>query len=641
MVTHHVSRITSLVSLFVCLSLLLSSIPANAQSKNGTALITAVETSSFPAMEVYLAVNNAEGQHLAGLTADAFSLTEDSAPISTLTASEQEVGVQVVFLLDTSSAFKTRDANGNSRLDFIKQALTDFAQTTPWMKDIDDVSVLTSEGVLLQHSRTGQAVAQALADYTTKFTGVADNFPLINQALDFASDSTPQPGMRRYLVLISGGLTRSGSDSPLADLVARAKAAQVQIQTVFVGAANQEAEPAAQKLLQLAQLTGGNYFLFEKPASLTPLFQHLADQRTQYQVSYRSTLAVTGQHSLSVTVHPTTGAALVSGASIFPLRLEPPSVTIHDVPARLTFDSASSPTDYAVPITVDFSDGHPRPLKAVQLLVDGKVVTTQPQPETLATVTWPLKDYRGSETHTLQVHVTDELGLAADSGTVEVTLEIASMPITQKIVSPLNLTLAAVIGLGIISAGGLVLIVRRRPPSPRRRRGGDTMPLNPVTPDTVPAAPMPRNAQTKPRPALRLAGPAFRFANPAAKAKSTGKAYFEVVEPGGGGTPRENIEIGKESLRLGRDPALAEVVFQDRSVSRRHARVVEESEGVFRIYDEGSTSGTWVNFTQVPQGQGQELQPGDVINLGRVQLRFKRRDAAASGNGAKVTKASD
>src|SRR5688572_15442396 len=106
------------------------------------ALITAVETSAFPAMEVYLAVNNAEGQHLAGLEASAFSLTEDSAPVSILTADEQAVGVQVVFLFDTSIAFRTRNANGISRLDFLKQALTDFAQTTPWMKDgLDDISV--------------------------------------------------------------------------------------------------------------------------------------------------------------------------------------------------------------------------------------------------------------------------------------------------------------------------------------------------------------------------------------------------------------------------------------------------------------------------------------------------------------------
>jgi len=239
--------------------------------------------------------------------------------------------------------------------------------------------------------------------------------------------------------------------------------------------------------------------------------------------------------------------------------------------------------------------------------------------------------------------VTDELGLAADSGPVEVTLEITSAPLTQKIANPFNLTIAALLGLGLISVGGLVLIVRRRPASPRRRRMGDTMPLTPVTSDTVPASPLPRNAQTKPRPALRLAGPSFRFANPAAQAKSAGKAYFEVVEAGGGGAPRENIEIGQAVLRLGRDPALAEVVFQDRSVSRCHARVAEEAEGIFRIYDEGSTSGTWVNFTQVPQGQSQELQPGDVINLGRVQLRFKRRDvpAAASGNGARVTKADE
>jgi len=637
------SRLTSFsVSLLVCLRLLSFSIPARAQSENETALITAVETSTFPAMEVYLTVNNAEGQHLAGLDSSAFSLTEDSKPSAALTATEQAVGVQVVFLFDTSAAFKTRNANGISRLDFLKQALTDFAQTTPWMKDdLDDVSVFASEGALVQHSRTGAEVAQAVSDYATNYAGVADSFPLINQALDFASDATHQPGMRRYLVLISGGLLHAGSEAPIADVAARAQAAHVQIQTVFVGTPDVEAEPGAQRLQQLAQLTGGHYFLFEKPASLTPLFQHLADQRTQYRLSYRSALAVTGQHSVSVTVRPAAGAALVAEASIFPLRLEPPSVTIHDLPESLSVASVSPSTDYAVPITIDFSDGHPRQLTEVQLLVDGKVVTTETQPETLETLVWPLKDYQESGAHTLQVHVTDELGLAADSGAVEITLEITSPSLTQKIASPFNLTVAAVVGLGIIAVAGLVLMVRRRPPSRRRSRMGETMPLVPVTPDTVPAAPLPRHEQTKPRPALRPPGPAFRFSNPAAQSKSASKAYFEVVDAGGGGAPRDNIEIRSASLRLGRDQASVEVVFHDRSVSRRHARI-EEVEGVFRIYDEGSTSGTWVNFTQVPKGQGRQLQPGDVINLGRVQLRFKRRDGApAAGNSARTTKADE
>ena len=111
-------------------------------------------------------------------------------------------------------------------------------------------------------------------------------------------------------------------------------------------------------------------------------------------------------------------------------------------------------------------------------------------------------------------------------------------------------------------------------------------------------------------------------------------AALQVIEPGGGGAPAPNIELLTPSLSLGRDGAVADTVFHDRSVSRLHARIVSTA-GEYRIFDSGSTSGTWVNYTPVPPDLGQLLQDGDLINLGRVQLRFQCRDhAAPSGNGA-------
>jgi predicted component of type VI protein secretion system len=109
-------------------------------------------------------------------------------------------------------------------------------------------------------------------------------------------------------------------------------------------------------------------------------------------------------------------------------------------------------------------------------------------------------------------------------------------------------------------------------------------------------------------------------------------AYLEVVESGGGSAPLADIELTGAALTLGRDGALADTVFHDRSVSRLHARLVHEN-GVFRLYDAGSTSGTWINYTPIAAGAGPELKHGDLINLGRVQLRFKRRDVPAA-NGA-------
>lgn len=84
---------------------------------------------------------------------------------------------------------------------------------------------------------------------------------------------------------------------------------------------------------------------------------------------------------------------------------------------------------------------------------------------------------------------------------------------------------------------------------------------------------------------------------------------------------RRPFPLIKGSTRLGRDAALVDVVFENPHVSRLHARIEEEA-GHFAIYDEGSTSGTYVNDVDVPV-TGCVLQHNDCIDLGSVQLRFE------------------
>ncbi|MBI3362771.1 MAG: FHA domain-containing protein, partial [Chloroflexi bacterium] len=106
----------------------------------------------------------------------------------------------------------------------------------------------------------------------------------------------------------------------------------------------------------------------------------------------------------------------------------------------------------------------------------------------------------------------------------------------------------------------------------------------------------------------------------------TGPAFLEVVEQAG--KAKALIDLTDGTITLGRDPASAAIGFADRSVSRLHARIEMDAEGTFRIFDADSTSGTWVNFGQVTAA-GQALRHGDLINLGRVQLRFRLRSAEA------------
>ena len=63
----------------------------------------------------------------------------------------------------------------------------------------------------------------------------------------------------------------------------------------------------------------------------------------------------------------------------------------------------------------------------------------------------------------------------------------------------------------------------------------------------------------------------------------------------------------------------ADLRLEDQSVSRRHAVVVDNGEGV-RILDDRSANGTFVNGVRVTDC---ELHDRDVIHLGRVALIFR------------------
>lgn len=73
------------------------------------------------------------------------------------------------------------------------------------------------------------------------------------------------------------------------------------------------------------------------------------------------------------------------------------------------------------------------------------------------------------------------------------------------------------------------------------------------------------------------------------------------------------------SVIIGRS---TECQFQinDDSVSRRHAQVINDGNGVFLVKDLGSTNGTHVNDR--PIGQARSLKNGDRLRVGTVLLKF-------------------
>jgi FHA domain/Zinc-ribbon containing domain len=90
------------------------------------------------------------------------------------------------------------------------------------------------------------------------------------------------------------------------------------------------------------------------------------------------------------------------------------------------------------------------------------------------------------------------------------------------------------------------------------------------------------------------------------------------------GDELKTVALIREWTRIGRSLA-ADVRFDDPTVSRRHALVVRQADGV-RVLDDRSLNGVFVNGARIdPSGIGQQiLQDGDEILVGRYRLRFLR-----------------
>lgn len=77
------------------------------------------------------------------------------------------------------------------------------------------------------------------------------------------------------------------------------------------------------------------------------------------------------------------------------------------------------------------------------------------------------------------------------------------------------------------------------------------------------------------------------------------------------------VPLTREWTRIGRSLA-ADVRFDDPTVSRRHALIVRQADGV-RVLDDRSLNGVFVNGSRV---EWKALHDGDEILVGRYRLRF-------------------
>ncbi|MDO5295805.1 MAG: FHA domain-containing protein [bacterium] len=152
-------------------------------------------------------------------------------------------------------------------------------------------------------------------------------------------------------------------------------------------------------------------------------------------------------------------------------------------------------------------------------------------------------------------------------------------------------------------------------PAVRPAPAGPQAPVPAPAVSYSPAAP----AASAPVPPAPAPGPAISAEEAALRANAYGALEAKSGQP--------VFYIARESISIGRsidNDISLEAVKGGRSVSRQHARLLRQSEGVF-VEDLGSSNGTYVNGKKLLPEVQTQLYDNDEIRFGAAQFVFHLR----------------
>ncbi len=96
-----------------------------------------------------------------------------------------------------------------------------------------------------------------------------------------------------------------------------------------------------------------------------------------------------------------------------------------------------------------------------------------------------------------------------------------------------------------------------------------------------------------------------------------------VTMPDGTQEHTLSLKPGGRRLNVGR-AADNDLCLPHASVSKIHAALVMNREGTLLIADTGSTNGTFINGRRIAYTEARQLEDGDVVGFGDVEVRFKK-----------------
>ncbi|HJW90831.1 MAG TPA: FHA domain-containing protein [Anaerolineales bacterium] len=610
----------SLLALLCGLSLISASgVSLVAAQSTGEVRLAIVETVNFPRLSTYLEVRDGEGNFLYDLQPADVHVIENEVELPIAELNLIRPGVQMVVAINPGPSFAIRDAQGQSRYDYLSLGLRLWAESRQ-EGAMDDFSLVVSEGPETTHKESIEDWMDALQAYQPEARSAVPNFDVLARALEIAADPTPRQGMGRGVLLVTA-IPDQDVSVGLQSLAARASQRGVRVFVWLVASAEQFNSPAAAPLAELAAGTGGALFAYSGIEEIPNPESYLEPLRSAYYLAYDSAIAASGTHQLAVKIQGD-GLQATSQPREFELEVLPPNVAFVspnlEIKRIFPAEGSEDPTQavprlQALEVLIEFPDGHPRPLERTKFYVDGSVVGENTAPP-FEKFSWDLSAYSSTGRHSLKVEALDSLGLSAAS--MEISVLVSLDRPTQGLMTTVSRNRSLVAGLVVLLAGAVLLLVLvlggQIGPGFVRRRKARVRRSDPVT--------QPVRMKNDPTP-QRSPGIMNRLHWPQRRLSPKPYAFMVRLLDIEGGEETPPLSIGAEELTFGRDPLLSTQVLEDPSVDALHSRLRRELDGSYRLLDEGSIAGTWINFTPVSQ-EGAQLEHGDLIHVGRVGFRF-------------------
>ena len=592
--------------------------PVVAQNSSSIEVSTP-ETSTYPDLSLRFRVMDGTGNFNKNLDLTSVKIIENGQLIVPDKLDLLEPGMRLIVAINEGPTLANRYAQV-ARIDKVKNALIDWAKTKT-ITSMDDFSLVANAGIITSNSNDPADWLDVLDNYQPDMKKAKQGLTSLSAAVDLAS--TTQTGSQKTAAIFYvTPLPTKDEAAGLADIISRAKLGNVRLFVLLAGPQSYATDPLAQPLIQAADETSGQFVVFTGQEDLPDLGLYFDSLTYIYKAVYRTTINDSGNFSVAVRI--TQGQSVIeSEPKGFKLDVTSPNAIFVSPPAEVERtwtvtdkpkDSVLTPDVVPLEIMIEFPDGLKRDLVYSRLFVDNMMVdenTSAP----FGTFEWDISKIDQTGTHVISASIEDITGFIVQ--TVELSVDVNVQPKPKSwFEKTLSVFTAPTIALFVVIAAAGVLLVLLALRALRNNRATKKVKTHRLE-DPLTQPVMIENEILHPN----IAAEKNQWPHIPGLGLAPARLVLLSASKGQTNFPAE-IPLGEGNVNFGSDAKKARVVFATPMISPLHARISRLDQDQFKLFDEGSGSGTWLNYAPVSQ-YGARLEHGDQVQFGAIIYRFE------------------